>query len=78
MFFKVLLAAFLLAVLASEKRLIRTSDTESAWMTEDEILALIQKKIGFMDVTDFDVTAFKPPSPGNIKYLKIKESSQKN
>lgn len=65
--FLFLIAASLIFVVATEKRLIRTSDTDAKWMTEDEILGIIQKKIRFMDVTDFHHD-FRPPNQGILLF----------
>jgi len=36
-----------------QRRLIRISETEDPkWLTQEEIMGLIQNRIGFMDVTD--------------------------
>jgi hypothetical protein len=51
---------------AGAKRLIRTSDTQVQWMTEKEILGLIQNKIRFMDVTTFGFDSFKPSTQGIV------------
>ena len=65
MLFKgLLIAAYLVTALATEKRLIKTSETHQEWMTEKQILRLIQKNVGFMDITEANLAAFKPPSIG--------------
>ncbi|KAI9327293.1 hypothetical protein BDR26DRAFT_909595 [Obelidium mucronatum] len=52
-------------------RLIQTSPTVATWMTEEEILGLKQKEVGYMDITSQDLEAvnslalpkrFAPPS----------------
>jgi leucyl aminopeptidase len=51
-------ALYFLSAAVNAKRLIQTSDTEAKWMTEEEILGLIQNKMGFVDVTTFGFESF--------------------
>lgn len=50
-----LLVALSVAVPASKDglRLIRLSETEERWMTEEDVLRLIEHHVGFFDVTDY-------------------------
>ncbi|KAJ3060851.1 Leucine aminopeptidase 1, partial [Rhizoclosmatium hyalinum] len=59
-------------------RLIATSPTEATWMTEEEILGLRRKEIGFMDITAQDlesVEAFGLPirfaPPAKVSYKDV-------
>lgn len=43
------------------KRLIKTSeDHPGEWMTEEQIVNLIKKKVTFIDITDFDYSKVNP------------------
>lgn len=46
-------ASAFVAPLHQNNRLIETAPYTSRWMTESEVLSLIEKDIPFMDVTDY-------------------------
>ena len=71
----IIAALFLLALQLSAsqlkgKRLISLSDNDAKWMTDKEVLGLIQKNIRFVDVTDFDPNVYSnAPSKGCVQCM---------